>query len=78
VAAFDADGKQLGIVFETATPFDTPRLMRELTEWLQAQSDAVITSQLHPLIRIGTWVVTFLEIHPFRDDNGHLSRALTT
>src|ERR1700680_4676501 len=26
-AAFDETGKQIGIVFETATPFDTPRLM---------------------------------------------------
>jgi predicted RNA binding protein with dsRBD fold (UPF0201 family) len=34
VAAFDEDGKQIGIVFETATPFDTPRLMRELVDWL--------------------------------------------
>jgi Fic family protein len=78
VAAFDEDGNQLGIVFETATPYDTPRLMRELTEWLQSQSDAGITSQLHPLIRLGIWVVTFLEIHPFQDGNGRLSRALTT
>src|SRR5579859_3944565 len=34
VAAFDEDGKQIGIVFETASPFDTPRLMTELIEWL--------------------------------------------
>jgi len=30
VAAFDESGTQIGIVFETATPFDTPRLMAEL------------------------------------------------
>lgn len=30
VAAFDEHGTQVGIVFETATPFDTPRLMKEL------------------------------------------------
>ena len=30
VVAFDENGKQLGVVFETATPFDTPRLMTEL------------------------------------------------
>jgi Fic family protein len=29
VAAFDENGKDLGIVFETARPFDTPRLMTE-------------------------------------------------
>ena len=27
VEAFDTDGNSLGIVFQTATPFDTPRLM---------------------------------------------------
>ena len=29
VEAFGPDGKSLGIVFQTATPFDTPRLMQE-------------------------------------------------
>ena len=32
VEAFGDDGESLGIVFETATPFDTPRLMRELVD----------------------------------------------
>jgi Fic family protein len=30
VAAFDADGNQVGVVFETASPFETPRRMAEL------------------------------------------------
>jgi len=29
VVAFDEHGKQVGVVFETATPFETPRLMSE-------------------------------------------------
>ena len=33
VAAFDEAGKQVGIVFETASPFDTPRRMSELIAW---------------------------------------------
>lgn len=33
VIAFDADGRQLGVVFETASPFDAPRLMTELVDW---------------------------------------------
>ena len=28
VVAFDENGKLLGLVFETATPFDTPRMNR--------------------------------------------------
>jgi len=30
VVAFDADGNEIGVVFETATPFDTPRLMLDV------------------------------------------------
>ena len=36
VAAFDETGKELGIVFETATPFDTPRRMMEAVAWGRA------------------------------------------
>jgi Fic family protein len=75
VAAFDEDGKQIGIVFETATPFDTPRLMGELVGWLNAAREE---KRLHPLITIGVFTVVFLEIHPFQDGNGRLSRILTT
>ncbi len=75
VAAFDADGRQVGVVFETATPFDTPRLMEELVCWIR---DARDSGDLHPLLVIAIFVVVFLEIHPFQDGNGRLSRALTT
>jgi len=75
VAAFDENGTQIGIVFETATPFDTPRLMSELVEWARQEFDK---QQLHPLLIIAVFVVVFLEIHPFQDGNGRLSRALTT
>ena len=75
VAAFDAEGKLIGIVFETATPFDTPRRMRELLDWTQA---TLGTRSLHPLLVIGIFTVVFLAIHPFQDGNGRLSRILTT
>lgn len=75
VVVFDADGKQVGIVFETATPFDTPRLMAELVAWTR---DSLETARLHPLLIIAIFAVVFLEIHPFQDGNGRLSRVLTT
>ena len=75
VAAFDADGNQVGVVFETASPFDTPRLMGELVSWF---NEAARGGGLHPLIAIGIFIVVFLEIHPFQDGNGRLSRVLTT
>lgn len=75
VAAFDGNGAQIGIVFQTATPFDTPRLMSELVDWVkQAREDG----PLHPLLIIAICIVVFLEIHPFQDGNGRLSRVLTT
>ena len=75
VVAFDDNGAQIGIVFDTATPFDTPRLMAELVTWMQEERGL---ARLHPLLLIGLWVVVFLEIHPFQDGNGRLSRVLTT
>lgn len=75
VAAFDENGAQIGIVFETATPFDTPRLMAELVQWIDDEREKAV---LHPLLIIGIFVVVFLEIHPFQDGNGRLSRVLTT
>lgn len=75
VAAFDANGVQLGIVFETASPFDTPRLMAELVTWVNEERGR---AGLHPLLMVAIFVVVFLEIHPFQDGNGRLSRALTT
>jgi len=75
VAAFDENGRQLGVVFETASPFDTPRLMRDLVTWLNEARDL---KRLHPLLAIAVFIVVFLEIHPFQDGNGRLSRILTT
>jgi Fic/DOC family len=50
------------------------RLMTELVTWFV---DERHTKRLHPLLLIGVWVVVFLEIHPFQDGNGRLSRVLT-
>jgi Fic family protein len=75
VAAFDEAGKQVGIVFETASPFDTPQRMSELVAWA---SEAFSSRQLHPLLVTAIFTVVLLEIHPFQDGNGRLSRILTT
>ena len=75
VGAFDENGKQIAIVFETATPFDTPRLMSELVAWYRSEKES---TTLHPLLALAVFVVTFLEIHPFQDGNGRSSRVLTT
>jgi Fic family protein len=75
VQAFGPDGKSLGVVFETATPFETPGWMKELVDWFNR---SVEEETHHPLILIGIFIVVFLAIHPFKDGNGRLSRVLTT
>ncbi len=75
VVAKDADGREIGVVFETATPFDTPREMEELVRWA---SKAIDESAMHPLLIIAVFNVVFLAVHPFQDGNGRLSRILTT
>ena len=75
VGAFDEAGKMIGIVFETASPFDTPRRLAELLTWLK---DTRELRRMHPLLTVAIFIVNFLEIHPFQDGNGRLSRILTT
>jgi Fic family protein len=75
VEAFEPDGKSLGVVFETATPFETPLWMKDLVDWFNR---SIEEETQHPLILIGIFIVVFLAIHPFKDGNGRLSRVLTT
>jgi Fic family protein len=75
VEAFDADGKSIGIVFETASPFETPFRMQRLIEWA---GNTIEKKSLHPLLIASVFIVEFLAIHPFQDGNGRLSRILTT
>ncbi|OQX03891.1 MAG: AsnC family transcriptional regulator [Thiothrix lacustris] len=75
VEAFDASGNSLGVVFHTASPFETPLRMQELVYWTR---ESLADNSLHPLLVIGVFTVVFLQIHPFQDGNGRLSRVLTT
>ncbi len=75
VEAFNLKGESVGVVFETATPFQTPLFMHDLVEWYNQQINDKIH---HPLLIIGGFAVHFLAIHPFQDGNGRLSRILTT
>jgi len=75
VEAFTPEGESGGVIFQTASPFDTPHLMDELIDWTNT---ALQKKELHPLLVVAVFTVTFLEIHPFQDGNGRLSRILTT
>ena len=75
VEAFDSDGVSVGVIFETATPFETPAMMKDLIEWTR---ETLKNNEIHPVIVTAIFVVHFLGIHPFQDGNGRISRILTT
>lgn len=75
VEAFGPTGESLGVVFQTASPFDTPAKMTELVLWTR---ESLEDKSLHALLVIAIFTVAFLAIHPFQDGNGRLSRVLTT
>ncbi len=74
VRMIDAEGKDLGIIFDTTPAYLTPKQTLELIEW---SKNALEQKKYHPLLVVGNFLVEFLNIHPFKDGNGRLSRILT-
>ncbi len=74
VAMVSATGEPEQILFDTTGAWLTPKEMTELVEWTQ---NAFLEKEIHPLLIIANFVVEFLQIHPFTDGNGRLSRVLT-
>ena len=67
-------GESVGVLFDTTPAYLTPKEMQELTEWTM---EALNNKTYHPLLIIGNFLVEFLNIHPFLDGNGRISRVLT-
>jgi len=74
VQTIDAAGKSVGVLFDTTPAYLTPKEIQELVEWTQ---QVLVEKKYHPLLVIGSFLVEFLQIHPFKDGNGRLSRVLT-
>ena len=68
------DGREV-VIFEPTPPYLTKKEMDDVFFWL---NDEMEKKETHPLILIANFIFEFLAIHPFRDGNGRLSRALTT
>lgn len=74
VEMIDEKGKSIGVLFDTTPAFLTPVEMQELVDWTRHE---LANPQHHPLLIVGNFIVEFLNIHPFTDGNGRLSRILT-
>lgn len=74
VRMINETGESVGILFETTKAFLTPKEMFELVDWTKS---ALEQNTYHPLLIIANFLVEFLNIHPFEDGNGRLSRILT-
>lgn len=72
VEASFPDGTREIIFQTTEAGFATDDAMRHLLEWYHSDNE------IHPLIRVASFVYDFLSIHPFQDGNGRLSRLLST
>lgn len=74
VMMVDTSGRAIGVLFDTTPPYLAPIEMFALVEWTQ---NTIKERKYHPLLIIGNFIVEFLNIHPFEDGNGRLSRVLT-
>jgi len=74
VHMLNAAGESVGVLFDTTPAYLTPKEMQELVEWTQ---NVFAEKKYHPLLIVGNFLVEFLQIHPFQDGNGRLSRVLT-
>lgn len=74
VKMVDPQGRDMGILFNTTKAYLTPKEMNELVDWTK---DVLKEKKYHSLLIIGNFIVEFLNIHPFEDGNGRLSRILT-
>ncbi len=62
-----------GEIHYYATPEETPAKMTDLVDWLR---DHQQKNDLHPLLLAATFHHRFVEIHPFDDGNGRMTRLL--
>lgn len=61
-------------LFDPTPPYLVQPEMQTVIEWANEQFDA---HEIHPLLVIANVIFEFLAIHPFKDGNGRVSRALT-
>lgn len=73
VVMIDKTGHQT-ILFKPSPPYLVKPEMQDVIEWANKE---FIFGKNHPILIIANFIFEFLAIHPFKDGNGRMSRALT-
>lgn len=73
VVMITQEGKQ-AILFEPTPPYLVKPEMETVIAWT---NEHLASGDVHPLLVISNFIFEFLAIHPFKDGNGRVSRALT-
>lgn len=66
-------GEQV-VLFDPTAPHLVKPQMEDILAWTSQQLEI---GEVHPLLVIANFIFEFLAIHPFKDGNGRMSRALT-
>jgi Fic family protein len=72
VEASFPDGSRQIIFQTTEAGFATEDAIRQLLNWYNTEKE------VHPLVKVASFVYDFLSVHPFQDGNGRLSRLIST
>lgn len=73
VVMTNATGEQV-VLFDPTPPHLVKPEMEAALAWTNEQ---LASGKIHPLLAAANFIFEFLAIHPFKDGNGRLSRALT-
>ncbi len=73
VVMINSQGEQI-VLFEPTPPHLVKPEMQAIIDWTNEQ---LKIGQIHPVLIIANFIFEFLAIHPFKDGNGRISRALT-
>lgn len=65
-------GKQI-VLFDPTPPYLVKPEMEAIISWT---NNEIQSGQIHPILVIANFIFEFLAIHPFKDGNGRISRAL--